>query len=818
MSGVTRSRIDAWFNDNDWQVFDYQSDAWEAFGQGQSGLIHSPTGSGKTLAAWLGPLQHISTSARGLRVLWITPLRALANDTHENLQAAVTALGSDWRVGIRTGDTSSSEKARQRRTPPQALITTPESLSVLLSYADADNWFGSLDAVVVDEWHELLGSKRGVQLELCLARLRALRSDVVTWGLSATLANLEEAMTVLCGETHRASLIAGASPKQIDIASVLPESLERFPQAGPLGLALVEPVVEQIHNAVSTLVFTNTRSQAESWFDALLRARPDWLGRIALHHGSIDRKIRQTIEQGLRDGALLAVICTSSLDLGVDFAPVDQVLQIGSPKGVARLMQRAGRSGHQPGAVSTVQCVPTHALELVEIVAAREAWHAGRIEPRVPLTRSLDVLVQHLVTRALGGGFESDGMLAEVRTTHAFSALSDTAWQWCLDFITRGGQALAGYPQFNRVSVVDGLYRMTDQRLSRQHRMSIGTIASDTAMRVKWISGGSLGTIEESFVSRLDKGDRFLFAGRLVELVQIRDMTAYVRKSKRVSKTVPRWQGGRMPLSTALADSMLAVLSAYADKSLDAPELEVVRSLLDHQIAVSRLPAPGRLLVERCQSREGHSLFLFPFAGRLVHEGMATLLAMRISREQPITFTLSANDYGIELLSADALDCDTATLRTWLSVERLVDDMYSAVNLGETAKRQFRDIARIAGLVFSGYPGSGKSTRQIQASSGLIFDVLMRYDEDNLLLDQSRREVLDAQLEVTRMRAALVRLQDCEVDIVDTQRLSPFAFPLWAERLQSQIMSSETWKARVQRMADQLNRRTRKKQQRAGRS
>ncbi|MEL6868185.1 MAG: ligase-associated DNA damage response DEXH box helicase [Pseudomonadota bacterium] len=805
-AAIDRQRIDAWFADNGWRVFDFQAAAWSAFETGASGLIHSPTGSGKTLAAWLGPLLKFGHKPGKLRVLWITPLRALANDTRENLAAASAAVGSDWQVGIRTGDTSSTEKARQRRKPPEALITTPESLSVLLSYADADRWFSHLDAVVVDEWHELLGSKRGVQLELCLARLRTLRPGLVTWGLSATLANIDSAMHVLCGAHTPTTLIAGAAPKDVRIAGVLPDTLARFPQAGHLGLALLDAVVARIESAQSTLVFTNTRAQAELWFDALVGARSDWLGRIALHHGSIDRKLRRRIEQALRDGDMLAVVCTSSLDLGVDFAPVDQVLQVGSPKGVARLMQRAGRSGHQPGATSTVWCVPTYALELIEIVAAREAWRARRIEPRQPLRQSLDVLSQHLVTRALGGGFVAHEMLAEVRTTYAFADLTDAQWQWCLDFITRGGQALQGYPQFQRVQCVDGVYRMTDARLSRQHRMGIGTISSDTAMRVKWMTGGSLGTIEESFISRLDKGDRFLFAGRMVELLQVRDMTAYVRRSKRGSKTVPRWQGGRMPLSTALADSMREVLAAYAAGTLSAPEIDVVAALLAHQSQVSSLPLPERLLVERCASREGHSLFLFPFAGRLVHEGLATLLAMRISREQPITFTLSVNDYGLELLSAEPVPVDEPALRAWLSSDALVDDLFAAVNLSETAKRQFRDIARIAGLVFQGYPGSGKSTRQIQASSGLIFDVLSRYDEDNLLLDQSRREVLDAQLEVTRLRDALADIARSTFDIVDTERLSPFAFPLWAERLQSQIMSSETWAARVQRMADQLNR------------
>jgi ATP-dependent Lhr-like helicase len=801
-------RLTGWFDSRGWEIFDFQRRAWEAYLEGRSGLIHSPTGSGKTLAAWIGPLLDAGHEAgRGLRVLWITPLRALANDTRENLSAAAAGLGSDWQVGVRTGDTSQSVRARQRKAPPDALITTPESLSVLLSYADGAKLFRHLDAVVVDEWHELLGSKRGVQLELCLARLRALRPALRTWALSATLANLDESLAVLVGPGGRGELIRGRAPKRIEVESIRPRTLDRFPWSGHLGLALRDEVIARVEAARSTLLFTNTRSQAELWFEGLLSARPGWLGSIALHHGSVDRKLRGRIEDGLRSGALTCVVCTSSLDLGVDFAPVDQVIQVGSPKGVARLLQRAGRSGHQPGAVSRVQCLPTHALELVEIAAARRAWQARRIEARRPLRRSLDVLVQHLVTLALGGGFEPGAMRDEVRTTHAFADMADDEWDWALDFITRGGRALQAYPQFQRVVESDGVMRMTDRRLSRQHRMSIGTIASDTAMRVKWLSGGSLGTIEESFVSRLEKGDRFLFAGRLVELVQVRDMTALVRRASAGKKTVPRWQGGRMPLSNELADSVLEVLAEFASGAELAPELAVIEPLLRHQQAVSVLPAPDNFVIERTRTREGHSLFFYPFAGRLVHEGLATLVAFRIARTQPITFTLSVNDYGFELLSRAPVDLDEAAVARLFSRDALIDDLFAGVNLSEVARRQFRDIARIAGLVFQGYPGSGKSTRQIQASSGLIFDVLSRYDGDNPLLDQARREVLDAQLESQRMQDALERLASRRIDIRDTERLSPFAFPLWAERLQSQIMSTETWRQRVENMAEQLNER-----------
>ncbi len=809
VTGEFDARVQAWFDERGWRLFEFQCEARDAYLAGQSGLIHSPTGSGKSLAAWLGPLAEAEAAGwpdGGPRVLWITPLRALAADTRENLAEAAAALGGSWRVEVRTGDTAQSVRARQRRRPPEALITTPESLSVLLSYADGANWFRRLACVVVDEWHELLGTKRGVQLELCLARLRSIAPGLRTWGLSATLANLAEARDVLLGPGAEGRLVRGQAPKTVRIRSVLPDTPERFPWAGHLGIRLLPAVVEAIEAAGSTLLFTNTRSQAELWFQGLVDARPDWVGRIALHHGSIDRKLRRRIEDALRAGELLCVVCTSSLDLGVDFSPVDRVMQVGSPKGVARLLQRAGRSGHQPGAVSEVLCVPTHAFELVEIAAARRAAEQGRIEARRALTRSLDVLAQHLVTVALGGGFEAESMRAEVSRTQAFAGITDAEWGWVMDFVTRGGQALQGYPQYRRVEAVDGRYGVTDRGIGQRHRMGIGTIASDTAMNIRWLTGGSLGTIEESFVSRLERGDRFLFAGRLVELAQVRDMTAYVRRAKKGRRTVPRWQGGRMPLSTELADSVLEVLEAAKSDASAPEEVTAVAGLLELQRRWSRLPVPGELLVEVTRSREGVSLFCYPFAGRLVHEGLATLLAWRLSREAPATFTLSANDYGLELLSRQEPDVDAERLGRLLAPGDLEADLLACMNTSEIAKRRFRDIARIAGLVFQGYPGRGKSTRQIQASSGLIFDVLERYDGDNLLLDQARREVLENQLETRRMRETLASIGQKNIVIERPERLTPLAFPLWAERLQSQIMSSETWRDRVERMAASLER------------
>ena len=812
MSEASRARLAAWFADNGWQPADFQQTAWDAYTRGESGLIHSATGSGKSLAAWGGPLiEGLDEAAAGgqrrsgFRVLWITPLRALAGDTVHNLATAAAGIGLDWRVEKRTGDTTGSARTRQRRRPPEALVTTPESLSLLLSYRDAGRQFESLQAVIVDEWHELIGTKRGVQLELCLARLRRLSPGLRTWGLSATLGNLDEARDCLLGgETSTGRLVEGPPARPIDIRTLEPPTGERFPWAGHLGTRLIDGVIAELEGPGSCLLFTNTRSQAELWFESLVRARPDWIEGLGLHHGSIDRSLRDRIEAGLAAGAFRCVVATASLDLGVDFAPVDRVIQVGSPKGVARLAQRAGRSGHQPGRRSTVLCVPTNALEMIEIAAARRAWAAGEVEARRPLRNSLDVLAQHLVTLAAGDGFDADALHAEVRTTHAFAALDAPAWQWTLDFITRGGPVLAAYPDFQRVvRDTEGVYRIAGRGQASRHRMGIGTITSDAAIAVRYQGGGHIGTIEESFIARLRPGDVFLFAGRSLALVRVRELTAYVRRSSARRPAVPRWQGGRLPLSTALADHVLALLADAADHRFETPEMTAIRPLLDVQAEWSALPRPGKLLIERTHSREGEHLFIYPFAGRLAHEGLATLFAWRLGQHAPATFSLSVNDYGLELMGRSIPDLDAAGWQALFDSEHLVDDLTSAMNASELARRQFRDIARVAGLVFQGYPGKGKSARQLQASSGLMFDTIDRYDPDNRLLEQARREVLETGLEVERLRAALEQMASAEQLHHATDRFTPLAFPLWAERLRNRL-TTQSWQDRVARMVEQL--------------
>jgi ATP-dependent Lhr-like helicase len=811
------ARLTAWFASRGWAPLPFQKAMWRHYLAGESGLLHTPTGSGKTLAMFGGPLLQAlndppprTTRGRAktpvpvLQVLWITPLRALAADTARALREPLDALGLGWQVGLRTGDASARDKRLAREGRLDVLVTTPESLALLLSYPDTMARLQHLRCVVVDEWHELLGNKRGVLLQLNLRRLRDALPALQVWGLSATLGNLDEAREVLLPDVPDAPLVAGARPRPVSVETLLPAQGERFPWAGHLGLSQLQRVLEKLLTVHTSLLFTNTRAHAELWHQALSAVWPEDPDTLALHHGSLDPALRRAAEEGLREGRLRCVVATSSLDLGVDFPSVDQVLQIGSPKGIARLLQRAGRARHRPGESGHIVCVPSHALELVEYAAARRALAQGHIEARRPLRLSLDVLAQHAVSCALGGGFDPDALFDQVRRTHAFAGLDRAHWEGVLEFIVQGGRALSQYPDFHKVvRDDDGLYRVHDRRVALRHRLSIGTITSDGSVMVQFLRGGRLGAVEEQFLSRLRPGDRFQFAGRLLELVRLENLTAYVRVARGGDGVVPRWQGGRLPLSEALGHEMETVLASPPD----SPELQWLAPLLSLQARLSALPAPDRLLVEHVRRREGQFVFVYPFAGRQVNEGLAALMAMRWTRLHTNTFGYAANDYGFVLSPARAVEIDAEGVRALLEPEGLLRDLRESLNLGELARRQFRDIARVSGMLVPALPGrTPRSLRQLQASSGLLYDVLRQHDPDHILLTLAEHEVLHDQLDLDSLARALSSCQARTLSLQHPTSLGPLSFPLWAERLRGQL-SNEDWKTRVLRAAQQLEKR-----------
>lgn len=794
-------RLRDWMGERGWTPFVFQEDTWAAYLNGESGLVHVPTGAGKTYASYFGPLADVAARGEsGLQIIYLTPLRAMARDIAGALAAPVDELGLEVEVASRTGDTSSYQRRKQKTHPPHVLITTPESLSLLLSYANAASYFSKVRAVVVDEWHELLSSKRGTLCELSLSRVRGLSDDVRIWALSATLANLEDAARCATGTEVDPVIVTAELERPVEIRSLVPDPVEAFPWYGHMGLTMRDQVVEDLDIERSTLVFTNTRNQAERWYQAILDARPEWESRVGLHHGSIDREDRHAVEEGLKDGTLKIAVATSSLDLGVDFAPVERIYQMGSPKGIARLLQRAGRSGHRPGESCRITFVPSHALQLIEIAALRDAMGRGEIEPRLALSKPLDVLAQHLVTCALGGGFAEAEILAEVRTAASYADLSNQEFQWVMELVTQGGKTLKAYPRYHKVVEEDGVHRVPDRRIARQHRSNIGTITSASSIRLRFLNGRSLGTVEERYIGRLKEGETFVFAGRTLEFVKIHQMEAWVRLSKTRAESTPRWVGGRLSLSTELAESMRKVFTKARQEVYEWPETRDARPIFEHQRSISLIPRDDATLVEFFQSSEGFHLFLYPFEGRLVHEGLAPLLAYRMTRSVDGTFAMSVNDYGIEFATSVEYPFHELITPEIFTTDNLLEDTLESINISELARRQFRDIARVAGLVFEGYPGRRKNNRQLQSSAGLIYDVFLKYDPDNLLLMQAQREVLERHFEQSRLRACLERLSAAELEWVDIERPSPLSFPLLVDRVRNARVSSESLVQRIERM------------------
>jgi len=750
-----------------------------------------------------GPPKKGVRAKQGLRAIWITPIRALAKEILQSAERAIEGMDLDWTVGVRTGDTTSSQRARQRKEMPNLLITTPESLHLLLASKGYPKTFKNLESVVVDEWHELMGSKRAVLMELALSRLRGMNPELRTWGISATIGNMDQAAEVLLGPEFpqdRQKIIRSGTSKNITVESVLPDKVETLPWAGHLGIRMLEKVIPVIKSSESCLIFTNTRSQAEIWYQRILDVAPDMAGAIAMHHGSISRELRFWVEDALYTGQLQAVVCTSSLDLGVDFRPVETIVQVGSPKGVARFMQRAGRSGHQPGATSRIFFVPTHTLELVEAAALREAIKQNVIEERIPYVRSFDVLLQYMVTLAVSEGFRPEELLQEIRQTFSYQSVSGEEWQWCLDFIVGGGKSLQSYDEYHKVEVQDdGLYKVTNRKIARQQRMSIGTIVSESLMKVKFQGGGFLGTIEEYFISKLKPGDVFWFAGRNLELIRVKGMEAQVRMAKTTKGVVPSWMGGRMPLSAQMGQMLRLKMQESFDPAVRDPELKLIEPLWETQRECSIVPKENEFLIEKFKSREGYHVFFYPFEGRFVHEGMAALLAYRISLFKPISFSIAMNDYGFELLASEEIPIEEAVDSDIFTTRDLREDIIQSVNSVEMARRRFRDIASIAGLVFRGYPGQAIKERHLQSSTQLIFEVFNDYEPDNLLLQQAYEEALEFQLEEGRMRQAMERISNQSIIITTPEKPSPFCFPIMVDRLRERL-TSETLEERVKKM------------------
>jgi len=826
-------RVIKWLKASKKKPFKFQTDAWQYYAEGYSGLVNAPTGFGKTFSLFLAvAIDEINTIERlprnlsnkkqpkrkttGLKLIWITPLRSLAKDLARAMREVCLELELDWHIGVRNGDTPQSEKLKQKKQMPEVLIITPESIHLLFAQKNTYTYFDELQCIVADEWHELLGSKRGVLTELGISRIKGLIAQrhperlLRIWGISATIGNMEQALEVLVPYPDLLKTIIKADiEKKIDIRSVLPDHIDLLPWAGHLGHKMAHKLLPIIYKSKTTLIFTNTRGQAELWYQNLLALDENLAGLLAIHHGSIDYELRNWIEDALHSGALKAVISTSSLDLGVDFKPVDTVVQIGSPKGVARFLQRAGRSGHSPYETSVIYFLPTHALELVEAAAIKEAAKNQNIESRDPVVMAFDVLIQYLVTLAVGDEFEESALFFELKQTHAFAELLPQEWKWIMQFITTGGDSLTAYHEFSKVSLVDGLWKVESRQIAMRHRLQIGTIVSDPMLKVKFITGGYIGMIEESFIARMKVGSSFTLAGRILDFVMVKEMTVLVRKSKLKRAITPSWMGGRMSLTANLGSILRKKYNETLDQSHQDIELDFIYPLFERQ-ARSHVPKDDEFLIEMIDTKDGFHLFAYPFEGRQVHEIMAALIAYRLAKIKPISFSIAMNDYGFELLSEQPLPLAKDEVKLLFSPANLSEDIVSSINATEMARRKFRDIACISGLVFQGFPGKYVANKHLQSSAALFFNVFSEYDKHNLLLRQAYDEAFYQQIEEPRLAAALRRIQSSKIVMVKSDRYTPLCFPIKVDSLREN-MSSEELSQRIDRMTAEAEKKNSKR-------
>ncbi|WP_313266822.1 ligase-associated DNA damage response DEXH box helicase [Epilithonimonas vandammei] len=798
--------IQNWMMEKSISPFKFQVQTWQKFGSGYSGMVVAPTGFGKTFSVFLALisdfLNHPENYKIGLKMIWITPLRSLSKDIAKAMQEAIDEIGLDWAVGVRNGDTDPKVRQQQVKNMPEILVATPESLQLLLGQKNHQRFFKNLQTIVVDEWHELLGSKRGVLVELGISQLRKYVPKLKIWGITATIGNLDEAMEVLIPYPIKKTKVTAKEHKKIEILPVFPDEVEILPWAGHLGQKLADKVVPIILESKSTIVFTNTRSQSEMWYQLLLNVHPDFAGQIAIHHSSIDSELRNWIEENLSSGKLKAVVSTSSLDLGIDFKPVDTVIQIGSAKGVARFLQRAGRSGHSPFETSKIYCVPTHSLELIEVAALKEAIKQNVIEPREPQVLCFDVLVQFLMTLAIGDGFYPEETYERIKQVYTFQEITDEEWKSIIEFLTIGGSALKSYEEYHKVVVMeDGLHKVTSRRIAMLHRMNMGAIVSDAMLKVKFISGGYIGMVEEYFISRLKKEEKFILAGRVLEVAMIKDMTVFVRASKGKAQA-PSYLGGRLPLSSNLGQFLREKLSIALNPKTSEKELKFLHPLLMNQEERSHIPKDDEFLVEMIKNREGYHLFMYPFEGRLVHEVMAALIAFRISKLAPISFSMAMNDYGFELFSDKEIPLNEENLGKILTRENLMNDVISSINAAEMARRKFRDIAVISGMVVQNFPGQQRSNKSLQSSAGLIFKVLEDHDPNHFLVRQAYTEVFNMQLQEQRLVEAFKRIEKSKIILKFANSFTPLSFPIKVDSLR-QTLTSEDLDVRIQKLIQQ---------------
>ena len=771
VQGTLPERFRDWFTRRGWQARPHQLAMLDAAARGRSALLVAPTGGGKTLAGFLPSLVELAEGGHdGLHTVYVSPLKALAVDIARNLMAPVSEMALPIRIEARTGDTPANRRARQRAAPPELLLTTPESLAVLLSTAEAAQMFAGLRCVVVDEAHALAGTKRGDQLSLLIARMMRLAPGLRVTGLSATVNHPDALRRWL--HPGGVELIQGGKGAEPEIGVQLPAG--HLPWGGHMGLASAPEIMARIAAAGVTIVFVNTRAQAELVFAALWRLNEDALP-IALHHGSLTVEQRRKVEAAMGDGRLRAVVATASLDLGIDWGAVDQVIQVGAPKGVARLLQRVGRANHRMDEPSRALLVPANRFEVIECQAAIEAVQAGELDGEPPRPGGLDVLAQHILAMACAAPFHPDAMFAEVTQAGAYAELPRRDFDDVLRFCEDGGYALRSYDRWRRLfQDSEGLFHIRGDAVARLHRMNLGTIVDSPLMKVRLRGGPVLGEVEEWFLSTLTPGDSFLFAGQVLTFQGISGVVAEVSRGGSDKPLVPTYAGSRLPLSTDLAARVRAILhDPQRWKHLPAE----VRQWLRIQQLRSELPRPDELLVESFPRGGRWFLVAYAFEGRLAHQTLGMLATRRMERLGWGPLGYLATDYVLAIWAAHEPG-DAAELFT---EDLLGEELEEWIAESSMLRRTFRNIATIAGLAVKNHPGTEKSRRQMTVNTDLIYDVLRKHEPDHILLRATRQEAAHGLTDVARLGALLARARGHVVHR-RLDRPSPLAVPALIEQ------------------------------------
>lgn len=786
-----------WFAAQGWTPRPHQLAMLDAATEGRSVLLIAPTGGGKTLAGFLPSLVDLYRRPReGLHTLYVSPLKALATDIARNLTAPVTAMKLPVTIETRTGDTPQNRRVRQKARPPNLLLTTPESLAILLSQPDAAALFAGLSTIVIDEVHALAGTKRGDQLALGLARLRAIAPGARRVGLSATVAH-RQALLDWVGTETLIDAPDGAPPA---IGMMLPEG--RLPWSGHMGLDSAPEVMARIRGAGMTIIFVNTRAQAELMFQALWRINDETLP-IALHHGSLDIAQRRRVEAAMAAGTLRAVVATSSLDLGIDWGGVDQVIQVGAPKGVSRLLQRVGRANHRMDEVSSALLVPANRFEVLECEAAILGVAAGELDGDPPRPGGLDVLAQHLLLTASAEPFHPDAMFAEVTTAQPYAALDRKTFDDVLDFVETGGYALAAYDRYRKLfRDSEGRVHVRSARIAALARMNSGTIVEAPTLKLRLVGGrggrggANLGEVEEYFVSMLTPGDTFMFAGRLLRFLRLRETTVEVAEGGSGDPMVPTWAGSRMPLTTNLADRVRGLLQDPKTWHVFPPSVHEWLALQNWR---SRMPRRDDLLIETFPRGDRWYLVAYCFEGRNAHQTLGMLVTRRMERLGYAPLGFVATDYVLATWSANE-PTDVASL---FEQDLLGDDLESWMADSSMLRRTFRNVAVIAGLIARQQPGVEKTRKQITVNTDLIYNALRRHQPDHILLRATRADAATGLTDIGRVAGMLERAAG-RVSHMRLNRVSPLAVPVLLEVGRESVRSGDTDDLRLAEAEEEL--------------